>query len=121
MSIQEILAITIVLAAIFAYINHRLVKWPPTIGIMALSLISSIVPVFMAGSHSVLSDKALQLAESVDFKDLLMNFMLSFLLFAGAIHIDAHKLKQEGWSVMLLATLGILISTFVIGGLVWYL
>ncbi|WPQ62555.1 sodium:proton antiporter [Chitinophaga sancti] len=121
MSIQEILAITIVLTAIFAYINHHFIKWPPTIGIMALSLMSSIVLAFMGGAHSVLSEKAVQLAESVDFKDLLMNFMLSFLLFAGAIHIDAQKLKQEKWAVMLLATLGVLISTFIIGGLVWYL
>jgi Na+:H+ antiporter len=51
----------------------------------------------------------------------MMNFMLSFLLFAGAIHIDAGKLKQERWPVIALATFGILISTFFIGGLVWCL
>ena len=106
--------------AIFAYINHRFIKWPPTIGIMALSLISSILLATL-GSRSIISDKAVQLASSLDFQYLLMNFMLSFLLFAGAIHIDAVKLNKERWPVLSLATIGILISTFLIGILVWYL
>ncbi|WDF54242.1 cation:proton antiporter [Mucilaginibacter sp. KACC 22063] len=121
MDTREIITITIVLAAVFAYINHRLIKWPPTIGIMALSLISSVALVFLGSSRWLLSAKALQLANSVDFQDVLMNFMLSFLLFAGAIHIDAGKLKKERWPVLLLATIGILISTFVVGGVTWIL
>ena len=121
MNTQEIIAITIVLAALFAYINHRFIKWPPTIGIMALSLISSILLVSFGNSHSLLSEKAIALANSLDFQDVLMNFMLSFLLFAGAIHIDAAKLKAERLPVIILATVGILISTFIVGLLVWYL
>lgn len=121
MNINEILTITIVLAAIFAYINHRWIKWPPTIGIMILSLVSSILMVVLGSSHYLLSRKAIELASSIDFQDVLMNFMLSFLLFAGAIHIDAGKLKQERVPVIVLATIGILISTFLIGGMVWFL
>ncbi|MEO6521906.1 MAG: sodium:proton antiporter [Mucilaginibacter sp.] len=121
MDTREIITITIVLAALFAYINHRFIKWPPTIGIMALSLISSVLLVLLGNSKSLLSEKAVQLANSVDFQDILMNFMLSFLLFAGAIHIDAGKLKKERWPVILLATMGILISTFLVGGMTWYL
>ena len=119
MNIQEIISITIVLAAVFAYVNNRFIRWPPTIGIMTLSLGSSIL-VAVVG-HSFVSKKALQLASAVDFHDVLMNFMLSFLLFAGAIHIDAAKLRKERWAVLLLATIGILISTFVIGWMVWLL
>jgi CPA1 family monovalent cation:H+ antiporter len=121
MNTQEIISITIVSAALFAYINHRAIKWPPTIGIMALSLICSIILVMLGNSKSLLSEKAIQLANSVNFQDVLMNFMLSFLLFAGAIHIDAGKLKAERWPVLLLATLGILISTFLVGGMTWLL
>lgn len=121
MNTQEIISITIVLAALFAYINHRIIKWPPTIGIMALSLISSIILVALGNSKLLISEKALQLANSVDFQDILMNFMLSFLLFAGAIHIDARKLQAEQWPVLLLATIGILISTFLVGGMTWAL
>jgi CPA1 family monovalent cation:H+ antiporter len=120
MQTQEIITITIVLAAVFAYINLRFIKWPPTVGIMALSLITSILLATL-GSRSLISDKVLLLVNSVDFQDVLMNFMLSFLLFAGAIHIDANKLKKERWPILLLATLGVLISTFLVGGAVWYL
>ena len=121
MNINEILSIVIILAALFAYINHRFIKWPPTIGIMALSLISSLFLVILGNSKSLLSEKAIELANSVDFQNVLMNFMLSFMLFAGAIHIDAEKLKKERWPVILLATIGILLSTFLVGGMTWYL
>ena len=121
MSLNEIITTTIVLAAIFAYINNKLIKWPPTIGIMVLSLVMSILLATLGNSHFFLSEKAVQLVSSIDFQEVLMNFMLSFLLYAGAIHIDARKLKEESGPVILLATLGILISTFLIGGMVWYL
>jgi len=121
MNISEIIALTIVLSAIFAYINHRLIKWPPTIGIMVLSLGASVLVAALGKFFPQLSAKALQLASSIDFRDVLMNFMLSFLLFAGAIQIDAGKLQRERWPVLALSTLGILISTTVVGGGVWCL
>ncbi|UEG51375.1 sodium:proton antiporter [Mucilaginibacter daejeonensis] len=121
MNINEILTITIVLAAIFAYLNHKYIKWPPTIGIMILSLAASLLLATFGPSHSLLSEKAMQLVSSIDFQEVLMNFMLSFLLFAGAIHIDVEKLKAQGLPVIVLATVGILISTFVIGGSMWIL
>jgi len=119
MEIQEILTLTLVLAAVFAYINHRFIKWPPTIGIMALSLGSSIILALFG--HTFLTQKALQLASAINFPDVLLNFMLSFLLFAGAIHIDAGMLAKDRWPVLLLATVGTLLSTFLVGGGVWLL
>ncbi len=119
MGISEILTFTIVLAATFAYINHRLIKWPPTIGIMVLSLGCSLLLVFSGHFYPSVAVKAKLLVASINFRDVLMNFMLSFLLFAGAIHIDATKLKKELWPVLLLSTLGILISTTLVGGMIW--
>lgn len=121
MGISEILTITIVLAAVFAYVNQRFIKWPPTIGIMVLSLGTSLLLVVLGRFHPFLSDKAIQLASSIDFQDVLMNFMLSFLLFAGAIHIDAGKLMKQLWPIIGLATFGILISTTLVGAMVWCL
>jgi monovalent cation:H+ antiporter, CPA1 family len=121
MEINEILSITIVLAAVFAYLNLRLIKWPPTIGIMVLSLITSVVLVLLGRFHPLLSDKAIQLANSINFRDVLMNFMLSFLLFAGSIHIDAAKLRKERWPVITLSTLGTVMSTVLVGVMTWYL
>lgn len=121
MNISEILSITIVLAAVFAYVNNRLIKWPPTIGIMVLSLGISILLVAFGNLHPFLSNKALQLASSIDFQNVLMNFMLSFLLFAGAIHIDADRLKKERWPVLILSTLGTIMSTTIVGAATWLL
>jgi CPA1 family monovalent cation:H+ antiporter len=119
MNINEILTITIVMAAVFAYINHRYIKWPPTIGIMILSLGASLLLATLGSSHSLLSEKAVQLVSSIDFQEVLMNFMLSFLLFAGAIHINAQKLREQALPVLVLATVGIVLSTFIVGGLTW--
>jgi CPA1 family monovalent cation:H+ antiporter len=120
MNINEIISITLVLAAVFAYINHRWIKWPPTIGIMVLSLLSSILIAALGQSFGLLSGKAIALVTSIDFRDVLMNFMLSFLLFAGAIHLDVSKLQKERWPVLILSTAGTLISTILVGGMVWY-
>lgn len=76
---------------------------------------------YIGGPWTIFSDKAKELASSIDLNDILMNFMLRFLLFAGAIYIDARKLKKERWPVLILSTLGILISTFLVGGMVWHL
>lgn len=78
MNINEILTVTIVLAALFSYINHRFIKWPPTIGIMVITLVLSILLATLGNAHSMLSEKAVQLVTSIDFQDVLMNFMLSF-------------------------------------------
>lgn len=121
MGISEIITIIIVLTAAFAYINHRLIKWPPTIGIMVLSLSASILLAVLGEYNPFLSDKAIKFASSIDFRDVLMNFMLSFLLFAGAIHIDADKLKKQGWPILLLSTIGIVLSTTIVGCVTWYL
>lgn len=82
----------------------RSIKWPPTIGIMILSLGASLLLATLGSSHSLLSEKAVQLVSSIDFQEVLMNFMLSFLLFAGAIHINAQKLREQALPVLVLAT-----------------
>ncbi|QXV64064.1 sodium:proton antiporter [Mucilaginibacter sp. 21P] len=121
MGISEIISITVVLAALFAYINNRIIKWPPTIGIMVMSLCCSIILAVWGNYHPFLPDKALLLVESINFRDVLLKFMLSFLLFAGAIHIDTDQLRKERWPVLALSTIGTVISTAVVGITTFYL
>lgn len=121
MNFPEILSLTIVLSALFAYINHRAIKWPPTIGIMVLSLGASVLVAILGKFFPSLSASVVKLVSAIDFRNVLMDFMLSFLLFAGAIHIDAGKLKKERWPVLILSTLGILISTTLVGFGTYYL
>jgi CPA1 family monovalent cation:H+ antiporter len=117
----QIISIIVFLAAVYAYVNDRWIKWPPTIGIMVLSLFSSIIIVILGNLVPAFSVHVLRIVSHIDFGQVLMKIMLSFLLFAGAIHIDAVKLRKEFWPVMTLATVGVFISTFLISAMSYYL
>ena len=121
MNFNEILAVTLILASVFAYVNVRWIKWPPTIGVMVLALLSSVVLAVTGKFVPSFLEKAVQFVAAIDFEKVLMNFMLSFLLFAGAIEINLRKLRKERLPILALSTAGIIISTFVVGTLSWYL
>ena len=113
----ESLTVIVAVAALFSYLNHRFLKLPVTIGLLILSLVLAL---FFAALREVSPDvfhQACEIVLNINFREILMNVMLSFLLFAGAMHVDLKALEKEKWAVMLFATLGVLISTFIIGGL----
>lgn len=115
-------SILIVIATIFYYLNLRFLKLPATIGIMVIAMISSILLVFIG--NLVTKGPLLNfsvLIQSIDFTDILMNCMLNFLLFAGAIHINMSDLKEQKVPVMVFSTLSVVISTFVVGFTLYYL
>jgi len=120
MQSYEILTFIICLAAVFAYINFRYIKLEPTIGIMILSLVASIMLAVFSRFFPAVSVPLVSFIASVNFHSLLMNGMLSFLLFAGSIHIDAVNLRKERLPIITLSTIGILISTLLIGTLLFY-
>lgn len=121
METYRIISVLIFLTMIFAYINVRFIKWPSTIGIMILALASSLLLVAFGKHVPWLSSKALHVAYSIDFEVVLMQIMLSFLLFAGAIHLNFQKLKKELLPVLVLATIGTVTSTIIVGGMTYYL
>ncbi|MBX2966077.1 MAG: sodium:proton antiporter [Cyclobacteriaceae bacterium] len=114
-------SVLIVLASLFAYINHRFLKLPPTIGIMLIAIIASII-VRVAGNRIFpeTSEELISLISGFDFTEVLMNAMLNFLLFAGAIHINFANLKEQYLPVITFSTISVVISTFVIAGIVYY-
>ncbi len=117
----EIFTFILCITALLAYLNHRFVKLSPTIGIMVLSLAFSVV--IIAGQRLMPTAylSVTRVISSIDFHNLLMKGMLGFLLFAGAIHIDAKNLKAERLPIIALATVGIFLSTAIIGTLLYYL
>lgn len=121
MHLYTILTVIVSVAALFAYINHKFIKLPATIGIMALSLISSLVLVLVGRYFPHLADPIVEMLADIDFYDLLINMMLSFLLFAGAIHINISALKKQALPIFTLATLGTVLSTFLVGAFVYLL
>ena len=115
-------AILITLSALFSYFNHRFIGLPTTIGVMLISLVLSLL-LILTGEMGIaqFDDVAERLLRGVDFDTTLMHGMLSFLLFAGALHVDLGDLKQQKWLVTVLATVGVLISTMIVGVLTWLL
>jgi CPA1 family monovalent cation:H+ antiporter len=116
-----ILTVLIVLTAAFSYINHRFIKMPATIGIMLISLLASLAVVALGSFYPSLLDRSNHVVKSIDFENILMRIMLSFLLFAGALHVDVHKLKREITPIALFSTLGVLISTACIGTFMYFI
>lgn len=115
----EAFSIFFLLSALLQYINYRWIKLPTTIGLVILGLAFSMVILLLQNIIPGAYNFFCGLIQGADFKTLLIDVMLSFLLFAGALHVNIHKLKQEKWSVFLFATLGTLISTFIVGGLLY--
>ncbi|PQL90655.1 cation:proton antiporter [Apibacter adventoris] len=114
-------SILIVLAAIFSYINVRFLKFPSTIGIMVIAIIISIILVLLGNFTSKPLHDLAELIKNLDFTEILMGAMLNFLLFAGAIHINLADLKEQRLPIIVFSTLGVLISTFVVGFSLYYI
>ncbi|MFQ5923865.1 MAG: cation:proton antiporter, partial [Anaerolineales bacterium] len=119
MDLFNILAILITLAAVFSYINFRYIGLPVTIGVMVVALAMSLALNLLGSFGFGLEQQAQSLLRSIDFDKTLLHGMLSFLLFAGALHIDINDLMEWKWSIGSLATVGTLISTFLVGTLTW--
>jgi CPA1 family monovalent cation:H+ antiporter len=115
----SIFTVLIVLTAAFSYVNFRYLRLPPTIGIMLIALICSLLIVFVGHVSPFFKKIPQSIIGSLDFESLLMRVMLSFLLFAGAVHIDVQKLKKQIGSIITFATVGVIISTFVVGAFMY--
>ena len=116
----ESFSVIFTIATLFNYINYKWLKLPTTIGLMILSIIL-IIPITL--SESVFPEFYkffCDIIVNADFKTLLLDGILSFLLFAGALHVNIAALAKEKKSILLFATLGVLISTFLVGGLVFF-
>lgn len=121
MDIFSIVALLTVIAALFAYINTRFLKLPFTIGLMILAILFTLAIVGLGAIDSEVLIEAKSLINAVDFESILLDVMLSFLLFAGALHTKLDGLKKHRGPIIMFATLGVLISTLLVGGGVYYL
>lgn len=119
----DIVSICIVVTALLAYANYRWVNLPTTIGVMAIALLMSLLVVGLdqLGLDPGIHSYGEHFIRSIDFSDVLMQGMLSFLLFAGALHIDLAALARFRWQVAGLAVLGTLLSTLAVGFGMWML
>jgi CPA1 family monovalent cation:H+ antiporter len=113
-------AILVTLSAIFMYVNVKFIKLPNAIGLMLIALIMSLGLLVSGLLFPSLIPYYELLIQSIDFNKTLMSGMLSFLLFAGALHVNIDDLLEQKWIITIMATLGVVGSTFLIGGAVYY-
>lgn len=121
MDLLHLFSVLIVIAALFAYINFRYLKLPNAIGLMLVSLSFSLLILATSYFFPWVKEEVAEKLIDLNFSELLLEGMLSFMLFAGAIHIKYKDLKTEKLSIMLLSTISVVISTFVVGFASYYL
>ena len=121
-TIFNLVALLITLAAVFGYINHRWIRFPHTIGLVVVALAVSAVVLLADLMFPALGLESAvrQTLTDIDFEETLMKGVLSFLLFAGALHVDLDSLIRRRWAISVLATVGIVTSTMIVGGLMFY-
>ena len=120
-TLLDIIAVLLGLAAVFGYLNHRILKLPHTIGLVVIALAASATVLgfdYLWPAPGIGAAVRGGLA-SIDFHEALLRGFLSALLFAGAIHIDLSQLAERKWAIGLMATIGLLISTVLVAGGIW--
>ena len=121
LSAFDIAALLVVASAVFGWFNHHFLKLPHVIGLtvigaffaLVLMVVHALVP------SATIDERVANLLAQIDFTETLLQGMLSFLLFAGALHVNLEKLKSAWLPVLLLSTVGVIVSTVLVGGLMW--
>ena len=117
----DVAAVLIAIAAVAGYVNHRLLRLPATSGTLVVALFSSFVVVAAEAFFPGLRADIAGFLGEIDFNQTLMHGMLCFLLFAGALNVDLEGLLRNKWTIGVLSTVGVLLSTAVIGALTWWM
>lgn len=116
-----IIALLVVLSALYSYINARWIKLPGTIGIMSLAIIGSLITIIIDKLDPQIADYLTMLAKNINFSSTVLNILLGFLLFASAFNLDSKRLKKEMRPIFILSTVGVIISTIIFGSLLYFI
>ena len=115
----EVFTLIVAVSALLSYVNHKFLKLPPTIGVLILSIVVALLLAGLKVVNVQWFHRACSIVTTLDFRTILFDFLLSFLLFAGSIHVNLNNLLKERAPVILFATLGVVISTAITGSLIF--
>jgi len=115
-----LITVVISLCALFSFINVKWLKMPAAIAMMILALSSSLVIIVLGHFNSVFHDKLFLVVKKINFTDTLFQIMLSFLLFAGSLHVSMREMRKQASAVFSFSTLGVALSVFLFGGAIYY-
>jgi monovalent cation:H+ antiporter, CPA1 family len=123
MSSFEFVSALLLLIAILGIVNHRYLHLPQTIGLMAGSLVLSVIIILVDRSVDFVELREWweQLVASTDLPHVFLDGLLAFMLFAGSLHIDMGSLRERKWTVLALASIGVLMATALFGFGIWYI
>ena len=123
LSLFEIASLLLALSAFFGWINHVFFKLPHTIGLLVISLFASLSMLLAEQFYPSLglTTTFQSIIGQIDFYSTVMEGMLAFLLFAGALHVNFEKMADQKWPILLMATFGVVLSTFIVGTGFWLL
>jgi CPA1 family monovalent cation:H+ antiporter len=117
MDLFVIIALLVIVSAIYSYINARFIKLPGTIGIVSLAILVSVATIIIDRLNPNVAKYLTVLAKNINFSETVLNIMLGFLLFSGSFNLNTKRLKREMRPVFVLSTIGVIISTAAFGGL----
>ena len=117
----DILAILVTFSALFSYLNHRFLRFPRPVGLMLIAIVLSLLVTILGWLGLGIDEATRSLVASIDFNRALMGGMLSCLLFAGALTVNLGDLAANKWTIGLLASVGVLASTLLVGTLSWWI
>jgi len=121
MSLFAIISVLIVISALFGYLNVRFLKLPTTIGLMVITIVFTLLILATSLFNDTLLEQERLLISQIDFETVLLDVMLSFLLFAGALHTNFQQLKVQRKPIFAFATFSTLTSTFLVGTFSYFL
>ena len=121
MSLFDLISILIVVASAFAYFNARLLKLPDTVGLFLIGTLFSLSLLLLGNYYPNVLNYERHILDQIDFQKFLMDGILSLLLFAGAIKLDLDQLRSQRWPIIIFATAGTIITTFLVGFTLYYI
>ena len=116
-----LISILVAVCAVFSYVNIRFLKLPPTIGLMLISLVCSLLVIIEGKISNTFQQHVEAMVRSINFSQTLLNVMLGFLLFAGSLHVNLNELKKQRAAVISFATLSVALSIFFFGSIMFYI
>jgi len=114
-SVFHAMGLIVTLVALFGYLNHRFIGLPDTVGITAIGLVAALGLTAYGAYDPAVVEWAARTVERIDFAEVVFHGMLGMLLFAGSLHINLGDIDRQKWTILLLATIGVLLSTCIVG------
>src|SRR5262245_3428772 len=120
MTAIQIMALLVTLTALFSYLNFKFIRLPTTIGVMLIALLASMALIGFSHFQPGVEQIAQRALNRFQFDDALLQVMLSFLLFAGSLHINLNELLEQKSVISTLAILGVVLSTLIFGTVIYF-